>query len=324
MAKVLGIGNALVDIMTRLESDDFLKQQDLPKGSMQLVDLEVSNKVYESTGSLEKSKSSGGSVANAIHGLACLGGEAGYIGKIGKDDLGTFFRNDMEQNNIKTHMFESDTQTGVAIALISPDSERTFATFLGAAVELSPDDLTPSLFEGYDYFLLEGYLVFNEALIERAAQLAKQAGLKVAIDLASYNVVDAKLDFLKKLVSEYVDIVFANEEEAKSFTGMEPEAALNAIAEVSEIAIVKIGAEGSLIKKGNEVHRVGVIKVKPVDTTGAGDLYASGFLYGMTKNLPLNKCAEIGAICSGNVIEVIGSKMSDNTWSKIKSTVSAI
>lgn len=317
MVKVLGIGNALVDIMTMLESDDFLHKHNLPKGSMQLVDIDVSNKVYKATGSLPKTQSSGGSVANAIHALACLGGRAAYIGKVGKDEMGAFFRKDMEDMAIETFLFESNTLTGIAIALISPDSERTFATHLGAAVELHADELTPELFSDTGYFLLEGYLVFNEELITRSAMMAKEAGLMVAIDLASFNVVEAKLDFLRNLVEKYVDIVFANEDEARAFTGKEPEEALDEIAKMSEIAVVKIGKKGSLIKCHDQKFKVGVIKVIARDTTGAGDSYAAGFLYGMTKKLDLEKCGKIGAVVSGNVIEVVGSKMDKARWAKI-------
>ncbi len=310
--------------MTKLDDDSFLQQNKLPKGSMQLVDADASSKVLKETEGLSKTQSSGGSTANTIHGLAYLGTPCGYIGKIGDDELGKFFQNDMQQNNVNTTLFKSATKTGTAIALISPDSERTFATHLGAAVELSANDLSAENFKGYDYLHLEGYLVFNEELILSAAKLAKQEGLKIALDLASFNVVEAKLDFLKMLVREYIDIVFANEEEAKAFTGKEPEAALEEISTMSEIAVVKIGSKGSLIKHQGKKYEVGIIDVKPVDTTGAGDLYASGFLYGLTKNLSLDKCGQIGAILSGNVIEIIGSKMTDETWKEIREKINNI
>jgi sugar/nucleoside kinase (ribokinase family) len=201
--------------------------------------------------------------------------------------------------------------------LVSPDSERTFATYLGAAVEISAEDLKIEQFQGYDYFHIEGYLVQNYELIERAVVLAKEAGCKVSIDLASFNVVEANLDFLKRITEQYVDIVFANEEEAKSFTGKEPEEALHQIAEIADYAIVKIGSKGSMVKHDGKVYNAGVIKANSIDTTGAGDLYASGFLYGMIKGYSLDRCAEIGAITAGNIIEVIGAKMDDSRWEKI-------
>ncbi|MBU0764180.1 MAG: adenosine kinase [Bacteroidetes bacterium] len=324
MKKVLGIGNALVDIMTILKDDVFLEEQNLPKGSMQPVNADVSAKVLAATGGLEKSQSSGGSAANTIHGLSNLGIQTGYIGKIGRDEFGSFFRNDMEKSNIHAILLESETPTGRAIAMISPDTERTFATFLGAAVELSAGDLLTEHFTGYSYLHLEGYLAFNEELILRAAKLAKEAGLKVALDLASYNVVSIKHDFLKMLVSEYVDIVFANEEEAKAFTGMEPEPALHELAKLCETAVVKIGAKGSVIKYDEEVYYVDPVSVIPVDTTGAGDLYASGFLYGLLQHEPLDKCGRIGSLLAGKVIEVVGSKMSKPAWTEINRAIVTI
>lgn len=324
MTKILGIGNALVDTMIRIDSNEMLGNFNLPKGSMQLVDKDTIVKINNGTAHIHKSQSSGGSAANAIHGIAKLGVSAGYIGKIGDDDTGRVFQNDLTSVHVNVKMLKSQTLTGQAIVLVSPDGERTFAVYLGAAIELTADDLKPSMFEGFNIFHIEGYLVQNHELILKAAKLAKTAGLKVSIDLASYNVVEDNLDFLKNLVSEYGDIVFANEEEAKSFTGLEPEDALVEISKACEIAVVKIGKNGSLIKKGTESHKVGIIQAICIDTTGAGDLYASGFLYGLSKGLSLDKCGRIGAICSGNVIEVIGSKMDEERWQKIRKQVREI
>ncbi|MCG8410324.1 MAG: adenosine kinase [Bacteroidales bacterium] len=321
MDKVLGIGNALVDIMTKLPDDSTLDKFSLKKGSMQLYERDFADKINNETNSFDKSQSSGGSAANTIHGLANLGASAGYIGKIGSDSFGDFFQNDMKSNGIEPLMLKSNNETGRAIALISPDSERTFATYLGAAVELSDSDLTPEQFKGYKYLHIEGYLVLNHALMIRAAKLAKEHGLKISIDMASFNVVEDNLSFLKDYVRNYVDIIFANEEEAKAFTGKEPEEALNEIAEQCEVAIVKVGSKGSLIKSNGIIHKIDPIKANSVDTTGAGDLYASGFLYGMVNNMPLEKCGKIGSLCAGRVIEVIGSKMDNIIWDEIKSNI---
>lgn len=321
MAKVLGMGNALVDIMTALESDKTLDDFSLPKGSMQLVDHNYSNKVNEGTEGLKKQIASGGSAANTIHGLANMGVETGFVGKVGDDEFGRFFSEDLVKSNIEPKLLKSDTATGKAMALISPDTERTFATFLGAAVELSVDDLKPDQFEGYDYFHIEGYLVQNHALIERAVKLAREKGLKVSIDMASYNVVEENVDFLRKILEKHVDIVFANEEEAKAFTGKEPKEALDEFAELCEIAVVKIGKNGSLVKSGEEFYPVGIIEAKSNDTTGAGDLYASGFLYGLINGLSLDKCGYIGSILSGKVIEMIGPKINDEKWVEAKEMI---
>lgn len=323
--KVLGLGNALVDIMTQLEDESLLQAFGLPKGSMQLVDKTKSDQVIEGTKHLETSLAAGGSAANTINGLAKLGANCGFIGKIGSDEMGQFFSNDMKVSGIQPLLIQSETESGRAVALVSPDSERTFATYLGASVELSDVDLKPENFSGYDYLHIEGYLVQNHALIEKALQLAKAAGLKISLDLASYNVVEDNLAFLQEMAKKYVDILFANEEEARAFTGEEdPEKALDIIAESVDIAIVKIGKNGSLVKKDSVKYTVGVIEVVSRDTTGAGDLYASGFIFGLMNDLSLDKAGQIGAVLSGNVIEVIGTKMDEKRWAKITEEVNKI
>ena len=315
--KILGLGNALVDIMTKLEDDSLLEQFKLPKGSMQLVDLRFSGHILEHTEHLEKHLSSGGSAANTIHGLAKLGIETAFLGKVGDDKYGEFFRSDMSANNITPVLQPGTAPSGRAIALVSHDAERTFATYLGAAIELTPKDLERSIFAAYDVLYIEGYLVQNYELVRAAVQLAKECGMKVALDLASYNVVEANLDFLTDIVTEYVDILFANEDEAKAFTGKMPREALEEISEFVETVVVKIGERGSLIRFAGRDYTAGVIDVKCVDTTGAGDLYASGFLFGMARGYDPAVCGQIGSLLAGNVIEVIGSKMDEARWQHI-------
>lgn len=322
--KVLGIGNALVDIMIKIDDEGILQQLQLPKGSMQLVDALRSASVDASTKTLARYMSSGGSAANTIHGLARLGVETAFIGHVGKDHTADFFRQDMIKAGINPLLFSSETASGIAHAFVTTDGERTFATFLGAAIELSDTHLEEKLFQGYDYFYIEGYLVQNKALLKRAIEMASKAGLKVAIDLASFNVVEEQRDFLNELLNGKIDIVFANEDESKALTGLAPEAALNSIAERCEIAIVKIGREGSLIKANGQTIHIAPIAAKAIDTTGAGDMYASGFLYGISKGLAMDKAGRIGSLLAGNVIEVMGAKMDENRWEKIKSLLPAI
>jgi sugar/nucleoside kinase (ribokinase family) len=321
MDKVLGIGNALVDIMTKLPNDSTLDKFSLRKGSMQLSERDFADQINNETVSFDKSQSSGGSAANTIHGLASLGAPTGYIGKVGNDSFGEFFSNDMKANGIEPFMLKTATDTGRAMALISPDSERTFATYLGAAIELSDSDLAENQFKDYKILHIEGYLVQNHALMLRAAELAKANNMKISIDMASFNVVEDNLDFLKDYVKNYVDIIFANEEEAKAFTGKEPEEALNEIAEQCEIAVVKIGSKGSMVKSEGNIHMVEPFKANSIDTTGAGDLYASGFLYGMVNKKPLDQCGKIGSLCASKVIQIIGTKMSNSTWDDIKKNI---
>jgi sugar/nucleoside kinase (ribokinase family) len=244
MKQILGIGNALVDVMTIINDDNILRKFSLPKGSMQLVDMEKSLLVKAETVNLKRSFASGGSAANTIHGLAMLGVNTGFIGSVGKDDTGDFFENDLKTAGVKTFLSRRNSITGTAVALVSPDSERTFATHLGAAVELEAHDLDASSFRDYDILYLEGYLIFNKPLVERACILAKENKMKIALDLASYNVVDAKLGDFKEIIEKYVDIVFANEDEAKSFTGLNPYEALSTISQLCDVVVIKVGKEG--------------------------------------------------------------------------------
>jgi sugar/nucleoside kinase (ribokinase family) len=322
--KVLGMGNALVDIITKLKDDNVLKSFGLPKGSMTLVDLDTCNYINAETSGVYKQKASGGSAANTIHGLAHMGVDTGFIGKVGDDDLGNFFRKDMKNNKIKPILFKSINETGRALALISTDSERTFATYLGAAVELSTEDLNSKTFEGYNYLYVEGYLVQDHELLEKALRLAKKNNLKICIDLASFNIVEDHKDFFLEIIKNYVDIVFANNQEAESISGAKPEEAATILGELAEIVIVKLGAEGSLIRSGNQTLRVGVRPSNPIDTTGAGDLYASGFLYGLIHGMSLEICGQIGAILSGKVIEINGAKMEEATWETLRREIKVI
>ncbi len=321
MKKVLGMGNALVDVLIKMEDDRLLEQFGLPKGSMQLVDADKVKDILQGVEHLNPAIASGGSAANTINGLAALRVPCGYIGKTGNDEYGRIFADDMKANRVETFLFEGKNETGRAIALISPDTERTFATYLGAAIELTAEDLSKDLFDKYDIFHIEGYLVQNHQLIEKALILARNAGLKISIDLASYNVVETNLEFLQSLIEKYVDIVFANEEEARAFTGKNPADALNDIAQICDIAVVKTGKDGSMAKCDGKRYDIPAEKATPVDTTGAGDLYASGFFYGLANDMPIERCGYIGSIIAAKVIEVLGAKLDDLSWQQIRDRI---
>lgn len=314
---VLGIGNALVDILTRIDNDIILEKLNLPKGSMQLVDEKTSAQIEESLKTFEHSMAPGGSSANTIHGLAKMGIPTGFICYTGKDQTGNFFEDSMKKVGVKPYAFHSTTPSGTARAIISPDGERTFATHLGAAVELSADMLSSELFKGWDYCYIEGYLISNRALFKKTIDLAKENNCKVILDLASYNMVEENRDFLNELLPN-IDILFANEEEAKSLTLMSAEESLHYIADKVDIAVVKVGKKGSLIKRGNEVVSIGCNDVKVVDTTGAGDMYAAGFLYGLINGYDLQKCGTIGNLLAESIIQVIGAKMDESNWEEFK------
>ena len=321
MKKVLGMGNALVDILVKMEDDQLLAALDLPKGSMQLVDENKVESIVPVIQKYPREIASGGSAANTINGLAALGTTCGYIGKIGSDEFGDLFREDMTHKHIADHLSYGQNKTGTAFAFISPDSERTFATFLGAAVELSAGDLDPSSFNDYDFFHIEGYLVQDHDLIRKAVNLASENNLKISMDMASYNVVEANRDFLIDIIKKNVDIVFANEEEAKALTGKEPEEALEIISTWCEVAVVKIGARGSYVKTSEGRIFSKAVPATVVDTTGAGDLYASGFLFGMANALSMQQSADIGSLIASKVIGIIGARMNPDMWTDIKETI---
>ena len=324
MKKILGMGNALTDILLQVDNDEILFSLNLLKGGMQLINTERSHEINVAVSNYSKIMATGGSASNTINGITRLGMQGGFVGKIGKDDIGLFFTNDSINNGVVPHLLTSETPSGRCTVLVTPDSERTLCTYLGAACELAASDLKPEMFREYDIFHIEGYLVQNHDLIRTAVRLAKQEGLKVSVDLASYNVVEENLDFLLEIVHQYVDIVFANEEEARAFTGKEPEEALKDISEHCEIAIVKVGKDGSFIKSGDKTLQIQPRKANCIDTTGAGDLYAAGFLFGLANNYSLEICGKIGSLISGNVVEVLGAKMSDEVWDAIHAEIKDI
>lgn len=316
--RILGIGNALVDMLTQIPDDSILERLGLPKGTMQHVDAPTSRKVGEALQMYNGAKAAGGSTANMVSGASKLGVATGYIGKVANDELGRFFEDAMVKTGVKPMMLTTATPTGCAQAIISKDGERTFATYLGAALELSADDLKPKMFEGWDILFVEGYLVQNIALVDRVLELAKDKGMTVAIDMASFNVVEQNREYLNDRIKKYIDIVFANEDESRALTGLgDPMEALHAIADMCDIAVVKVGAKGSYVQQGDKVVKIDPIPAKVIDTTGAGDLWAGGFMASYAKGETLERCAKTGAIVAANIIEVLGAKIDDDRWEKI-------
>ena len=316
--KILGLGNALVDIVIQLENDSQLIELSLPKGSMQLVDLDRAQQILSYFSRSPHTLTSGGSVANTLNGIANLGGNVSFIGCVGNDKYGEFFKNDMLENGIKPKLFTGKVGTGTAITLMSPDSERTFATYLGSAIELSANHLSPEVFEGYDYFHIEGYLVQNYDLIRTGIQLAKQAGCRVSLDLASYNVVEENFPFLKDMIENYVDILFANREEARAYCGKPVREALTYFSQFVDYAIVKNGKKGSWIQYENQVEFIDPLDVENViDTNGAGDAYSAGFLYGLMTGMDLKSSGDLGAKLAAEVVQVVGPKLYKDQWQKI-------
>lgn len=319
MKKLLGIGNALVDVLAKVENELILSELDLPKGSMQLLTTPRYSEVSNRLNQLSTVLTTGGSACNTLLAFAALGGQSGLIGRIGHDEKGDFFTRSFQERGIETRLLlDNDLPTGVASTFITPDGQRTFGTYLGAAAALMPDDLRAEWFDSYDYFYIEGYLVQNHALIRRAVTLAREAGLKICLDLASYNIVEADRDFFGELLQE-TDIVFANEQEAAAFTGVaDPKFNLERLARLCDIAVVKIGKYGVMVKHGDEVFTAPARDVPVVvDTTAAGDYFSAGFLAALAAGRSLPDCARLGSLLAGHIIEVVGTSLPADHWNDI-------
>lgn len=325
MDKIIGMGNALVDVLVRIDDDSLLEKLHLPKGSMQLIQEDTLSEIRKYTSGMKIHRSTGGSAGNTVCALAALGANPGFIGKVGQDETGTFFGDTLRQRGVNALLATCDLPSGIASTFISTDGERTFGTYLGAAAALRAEDLSRKMFAGYNYLYIEGYLLQDHDLMLRAVQLAKEEGLQVCLDMASYNVVEAERDFFDQLIVKYVDIVFANESEALAYTGKAPHEALEEIASKCSIAVVKTGKEGSLVKKGTEVIQLLSCPVDNVlDTTGAGDFYAAGFMYGLTCGYSLEKCVQISTILATAVIQEVGTTLPAKKWDEIKLNIESL
>ncbi len=317
---VVGVGSALVDMLLP-ESEEFLASSGAQKGGMTLVEAETIHEL------LSKSQTSpdvvpGGSACNTIVGIGRLGAPARFVGKRGTDDLGELFERDLKQNNVEPRLSISESPTGRVLSIITPDAQRSMFTFLGASAEAKPEEYAQAVFEGASIVHVEGYLLFNQQLIETVLMNAKSTGARISLDLASYTVVEASRSILDELVEKYVDILIANEDEARAFTGTHnEEQALAILTEKSEIAVLKVGKRGSYIAHGGETFRIERCGTgEALDTTGAGDLWASGFLYGLVKGYSMETCGLIGSACGAEVCKVIGTEIPQEGWQRISDT----
>jgi len=309
---VVGIGNAIVDIIARCD-EGFLTKHDLDKGIMRLIDADEAAKLYEDMG--PATERSGGSVANSVAGLASFGAKCGFIGRVAADQFGGIFRHDIRSLGIAytTEPADDGAPTARCLVLVTPDGERTMNTFLGASVDFTPDDLDADLIANAKIVCLEGYLFDKDAAksaFREAAALAKTAGAKVALTLSDPFCVDRhRADFLK-LVKEDADIVFANEKEITTLYEVNSFAeAADAALQDCELAVLTRSEAGSVILGGGETVEVSADPVsKVVDATGAGDLYAAGFLFGLARGLPIAVCGQLGSLAAAEVISHIGAR----------------
>jgi sugar/nucleoside kinase (ribokinase family) len=309
---VVGIGNAIVDIIARCD-EGFLTKHDLAKGSMRLIDAEEAIRLYAAMG--PATERSGGSVANAIAGLASFGARTGFIGRVAADQFGGIFRHDIRSLGVAydTSPAEDGAPTARCLILVTPDGERTMNTFLGASVDFAPDDLDRAMIEAAKIVYLEGYLFDRpeaKAAFREAARMAKAAGAKVALSLSDAFCVDRhRVDF-RALVRDGADIVFANEKEITTLYRVNDfEEAAEAARTDCEMAVLTRSEAGSVIVAEGERLEIEADKIaRVVDLTGAGDLYSAGFLYGLTQGAPLASCGRLGSLAAAEAIGHLGAR----------------
>jgi sugar/nucleoside kinase (ribokinase family) len=320
----LGLGNALVDILLRLDNERFLVDMGIAKGAMDMIDENQMVLIQQTLSHLEINHTPGGSVCNSMRAMARLGAFAGFIGKIGDDDPGAYYEQALLKAGVTPYFTKVKGISGCCTVLISPDGERTMATFLGPAPTLRPENICEDIVARYDCMYIEGYLLVNESLVRDAMKKAKRAGVKIALDLSNFNIVYAFKGMLDDIIPAYVDILFSNESEAKAFTGLEPEDAIRKMSQMVDITVVTCGKDGAVVSGRGETLRVTAEGGKPLDTTGAGDHFAAGFLYGQSVGASLEQSARIGSMLAGYVINVIGPQIPDDLWKQIKLKVETL
>lgn len=324
MKKIIGLGSPIIDEIAFVE-DAFLDRIPGSKGGMELLD-ESQLESIKSEINQDLVQITGGSAGNTIFALARLGIQTSFIGKIGNCASGNFYKDSLAQHGGSTQSFKvGSIPNGKCLSLVTPDGERTMRTSLGAAMTLSEDDLLPSDFYGYDHLHIEGFLILNKNVLLKSLDLAKANNLTVSFDLASFEIVNQSRDELKELLKDHVDIVFANEDEAAAFTQLSPsqsEKSAQVLNELCETAVVKLGAKGSLIVNGNTlIHSEAISVEKVIDTTGAGDFWAAGFLHGWANNKSINDSAQLGALMGASVIQNHGGTLSHSQWDDILKSI---
>jgi sugar/nucleoside kinase (ribokinase family) len=309
---VLGIGNAIVDVLSPTD-DATLERHALPKGAMTLIDAERAEALYGLMG--PGVEVSGGSCANTMAGVASLGGRAAYIGRVRDDELGRIFTHDIRATGVDyaTPPAADGPGTARCLIMVTPDAQRTMSTYLGASVELGPEDIDADLVAGADVTYLEGYL-WDPPRAKEAFRIAMAAahgaGRRVSFTLSDPFCVERHRDEFRALVDGEVDVLFANQVEIEAlYEVADLDAAVAAVRGRCEIAVITRSEHGSLVVTGDEVHEVPAAPVaRVVDTTGAGDLFAAGFLFGLTRGRPLAECARIGAVAAAEVISHYGAR----------------
>lgn len=307
MPRVLGLGNALMDSIIPLADDNLLQEWSLVKGAMQVVDLDTITAMHKVACVEEIMRNVGGSSCNAIRGIAHLGLQTGFIGKIGDDEIGKLVLESLKTAKVCPHLRYSRARTGEVLALVSRDTERTMATFLGASGTLNAADLTESDFVGYDHLHLEGYTVPNHELFLRSLSLAHSCHLSVSLDLSSYDIVDMNRELLERMIPEHIDILFANEDEVRAFTGRDIDAGMTELSQLCKVIVVKLGAKGAIAQKKDEIACSLGVQVCCVDSTGSGDMFAAGFLYSYLSDKTLDECLAFANKMAAEIVQIYGT-----------------
>ncbi len=320
---VVGIGNAIVDVLTTT-NDSTLEKLSFEKGSMTLIDENKAKELYETT--TNRIQKSGGSVANSLACVAQLGGKAAFIGRVRNDKLGEVFTEEISTTGtiFKTPPSTVGPSTARCLIFVTPDAQRTMCTYLGASVLIEPKDLDLSAVREAKILYLEGYLWDNKAAKHafiKAAEIARNAGRKVALSLSDSFCVSRHRESFVELVEDYIDILFANEDEIKSlYETSNLNAAIEKLKQTCELAAITIGKYGSIVISNSKIKNIDpFILGKAIDTTGAGDLYAGGFLKGLSDGLDPLISAKIGSICAGHIVTQLGSRSNTDLSNLIKS-----
>ena len=318
VTRITGIGSALVDILIN-ESDQFLTKLGKEKGGMTLVDDKDIGQILAQT-IQPPVVVPGGAACNTIVGVGNLGGDARFIGRRGNDEYGSAFEKQIIKCNVEPIVSISDSPTGKVLSVITPDAQRSMFTFLGASTELDPKLITPDMFKDTAISMIEGYLLFNKDLMMAAIKAAKAAGSLIALDLASFEVVNASRDILEDIIKDFVDILIANEDEAKAYTGYEDEQkAIGIMSQHVTYAVLKLGKRGSYVSHNNTITRIKAQSGNdPIDTTGAGDLWAAGFLFGIAHGFSIEKSGQIASACGYEVCQIMGAQLPCDAWTRIK------
>lgn len=327
--KVLGFGSPILDLLLRVD-DAFLREHvDGEKGGMGMLDAAAQKKLIGAFPGGSVKKAIGGSAFNTISALTSLGMKTAFLGEIGQDTDGDYYRKAYAERggDISRFRFCPDEPTATCVSLVTPDSERTMRTNLGAASRMTPDDISETDFDGITHFHVEGYMLFLPGTVERAMKLAKEHGCTVSMDLASFEVVRLFKEQIHGLLAKYVDIVFANEDEAREYCGdaeFVPESAADKLLQHCSTVAVKLGRKGALVCSGNEKTYVQPRLVKAADTTGAGDLWQAGFLYGYLNGLSLAQSGQMGSVLGAEIVQVLGAEIPPARWDSIRSELNHI